>query len=86
MFHGTTKESKLSHYKNINTFYIAAVTSPDSSASISALKVKNNKIFAKCKSSSVETTKANHRTKQAFFKSINNVMHNMQGCLIPKAK
>ena len=43
---------------------------------ISTLKQKKEKAFSKCKSSSLESTKANRRTKQAFFNSVNNIMHN----------
>ena len=66
-------------YKKINSSYLHAVENPDlSPQQISILKVKKEKAYAKCKSASLESTKANRRTKQAFFNSVNNIMHNFQ--------
>ena len=71
------KNRNYSIYKKINSSYLHALDNPNSTnILISTLKQKKEKAFAKCKSSSLESTKANRRTKKAFFTSVNNIMHN----------
>ena len=65
-------------FKRINSSYLNAVANPNSSEQlISVMKSKKEKAFAKSKLSSQESTKANRRVKQAFFKSVNDIMHNV---------
>ena len=66
-------------FKKINSSYVHAVGNPESPPQLlSLLKAKKEKAFAKCKSASLESTKANRRTKLAFFNSVNSIMHSPQ--------
>ena len=64
-------------FKKINSDFLAVTAQPNSTPElITRLKTKKEKAFAKCKSASNESTKANRRAKQAFFHSVNSTMHN----------
>ena len=64
-------------FKKINSNFLTVSNRPESSPElVTRLREKKEKAYKKSKLSARESTNANRRTKQAFFNSVNSVMHN----------
>ena len=64
-------------YKKFNSAYISKSACPNASPEVvTRLKMKRDKAFDKSKAASNASTDANRRSKQEFFNTVNNTMHN----------
>ena len=71
------KNRNYQFYKKVNGKYLAAVSNGTLSDQIlTKLSAKREKAFQESKESSIESTNANRRSKEAFFNTVNSTMHN----------